>query len=143
MAIDRSLLQPSIDCVKHIYATANGAASYQSLRSVLYLSYQIPCLITQTSATAAVNDIIDESNSLGNFRRCGVNTRDVLMCVRGYLLKVKGQVNSCALYLFWSPLGILMKRRPLQTCGACPTTARADSRENFDINDLCRICIQT
>lgn len=47
------------------------------------------------------------------------------------------------------PPGILMKRRPLQTCDACdacdacPATAHAHSGQNFDINDLCCICIQT
>lgn len=64
MAIDRSALQPSIDCVKHIYSTANGVGSYQSLHGVLYLSNQIPCLITETSGPLLLlMTFIDKSNS--------------------------------------------------------------------------------
>lgn len=89
MAIDRSLLQPSIDCVKHIYSTANGAGSYQSLHSVLYLSNQIPCLITQTSGPLLLlMTFIDKSNSWANFGRCGLILQtceyvyvDLYMCV--------------------------------------------------------------
>lgn len=73
MAIDRSPLQPSIDCVKHIYSTANGAGSYQSLHSVLYLSNQIPCLITETSGPLLLlMTFIDKSNSWANLGRCGL-----------------------------------------------------------------------
>lgn len=76
MAIDRSPLQPSIDCVKHIYSTANGAGSYQSLHSVLYLSKQIPCLITETSGPLPLlMTFIDKSNSWANLGRCGLILR--------------------------------------------------------------------
>lgn len=73
MAIDRSPLQPSIDCVKHIYRTANGVGSYQSLHSVLYLSNQIPCLITKTwGPLLLLMTFIDKSNSWANLGMCGL-----------------------------------------------------------------------
>lgn len=144
MAIDRSPLQPSIDCVKHIYSAANGGGSYQSLHSILYLSNQIPCLITEPSGPLLLlMTFIDKSNSGANLRRCGLKLQMCASHIRVYLLCVRVQADSCALYPFSPPLGILMKRRPLQTCGACPTTAPVDSEENFNINDLCCICIQT
>ncbi len=148
MAIDRSLLQPSIDCVKHIYSTANGAGSYQSLHSVLYLSNQIPCLITETSEPLLLlMTFIDKSNSWANLGRCGLILQtceyvyvDPYMCVSAMCQSASRFMRVVTLS---PPLGILMKRRPLRTCSACPTTARTDSGENFDINDLCCICIQT
>lgn len=145
MAIDRSPLQPSIDCVKHIYSAANGGGSYQSLHSILYLSNQIPCLITEPSGPLLLlMTFIDKSNSCAILRRCGLILQMCgYICVCVDLLCVRVQADSCALYPFPLPLGILMKRRTLQTCSACPTTAPVDSEENFNINDLCCICIQT
>lgn len=84
MAIDRSLLQPSIDCFKHIYSTANGEGSYQSLHSVLYLRNQIPCLITETSGPLLLlMTFIDKSNSWANLGRCGLILQmcEYCMCV--------------------------------------------------------------
>lgn len=87
MAIDRSPLQPSIDCVKHIYSTANGAGSYQSLHSALYLSNQIPCLITQTSGPLLLlMTFIDKSNSRANLGRCGLILQTCeYVCVDPYM----------------------------------------------------------
>lgn len=152
MAIDRSPLQPSIDCVKHIYSTVNGAGSYQSLHSEPYHSNRIPCLITETSGpTLVLMTFIDKSNSEANLGRCGLMLRMreyVCVCADLCFMCVSVTCQSASRFmrivtLSPPPLGILMKRRPLQTCSACPTTARADSGENFDINDLCHICIQT
>lgn len=149
MAIDRSPLQPSIDCVKHIYSAANGAGSYQSLHSRPYHSNRIPCLITETSGPLLLlMTFIDKSNSWANLGRCGLILQtcedvcaDPYMCVSVMCQSASRFMRVVT--LFPPPLGILMKRRPLQTCSACPTTARTDSGENFDINDLCCICIQT
>lgn len=146
MAIDRSPLQPSIDCVKHIYSTANGTGSYQSLHSTLYLSNQIPCLITETSGPLKLlMTFIGKSNSWANLGRCGLilQTVWICVCVDVYMCQ-SASIFMCIVTPPPSPsLDILMKRRPLQTCSACPTTPPTDSRENFDINDLCCICIQT
>lgn len=79
MAIDRSLLQPSIDCVKHIYSAANDAGSYQSLHGLLYLSNQMPRLIPETSGPPLLlMTFIDIAHSYANLDRCAT---DVPMCV--------------------------------------------------------------
>lgn len=92
---------------------------------------------------------IDKPNFQGQFEACFNITDRLSVCLckfshlHLYLLRVKVQLDSCILWPVVPPPGILMKKRSVQTCNACPTTLPAHSGENFDINDLCHICIQT